>query len=172
MKASSWIGICDIFSSGNRSSEPSNPWMVRVARFQGVFQPMPRFGPQAGSDEIEIPGVLRSRGFGLEQQDNLGNEERDASGGPHSDAVEPPCDGGIPSELPACAGRLVEQELDAGAGLRSRVHLVNREIEPFPVGPRKSLAIHDLLERPGREMRPEFGLVVSKDRDVDVVVLP
>src|SRR2546426_353520 len=80
--------------------------------------------------------------------------------------------GGIPSELPACAGRLVQQELDAGAGLRSRVDLVNREIEPFPVGPRKSLAIHDLLERPGREMRPEFGLVVSKDRDVDVVVLP
>src|SRR3989442_1310849 len=146
--------------------------MARVAGFQGVFQPTARFGSQAGSDEIEIPGVLSSEGFGFEQQDNLGNEDRDASGGPHSDAVEPSCDGGIPSELPACAGRLVKQELDAGAGLRSRVDLVNREIEPFPVGPRKSLAIHDLLERPGREMRPEFGLVVSKDRDVDVVVLP
>src|SRR3989442_4102681 len=122
--------------------------MARVAGFQGVFQPTARFGPQAGSDEIEIPGVLRSRGFGLEQQDNLGNEERDASGGPHSDAVEPPCDGGIPSELPACSGRLVEQELDAGAGLRSRVDLVNPAIDAFTVGPLKPAGIEQPLESP------------------------
>ena len=74
--------------------------MARVARFQGVFQPTTRLGSQAGADEIEIPGVLRSEGFGLEQQDNLRNEKRHASGGPDSDSVDPPCDGRIPSELP------------------------------------------------------------------------
>ena len=70
-------------------SEPGDPRMARVARFQGVFQPTARFGPQAGLGEIEIPGVPSSQGFGLEQQDNLRNEERHASGGPHSGEVEP-----------------------------------------------------------------------------------
>ena len=90
--------------------------MARVDRFQRVLQPTARLGAQAGLDEIEIPGVLGRQGFRLEQQDNLGNEERDASGGPHSDAVESPCDGGIPSEPPHDAGRLVEQKLDSGSG--------------------------------------------------------
>src|SRR3989441_11662635 len=50
--------------------------------------------------------------------------------------------------------------------------LMNRKIKPLPIGPRKPLAIHDLLERPCREMRPKLGLVFSQDRHVDVVVLP
>src|SRR3989442_10673692 len=146
--------------------------MARVAGFQRVLQPTARPGAQTGLDEIEVLGVFDIRGFRLEQEDDLGREERDAGGCPHSDTVEPLRDGGVPPEHPRSAGRLVEQKLDAGTVLRYRMDLVDRRIKPFPIGPWKPLAIHDLLERPCGEMRPKFGLVLSKDRHIDVVMLP
>src|SRR6266571_6710355 len=50
--------------------------------------------------------------------------------------------------------------------------LVKWGTKPFPLRPREPPSLHDLLECPGAEMRPELGLVRTKNRHVDVVVLP
>src|SRR2546425_1277944 len=89
-------------------SEPGGPRMSRVARLERIPQPAARLVLQSGMDEIKIVRVLGLGGFRLEQQDNLGCEERNAGGGLCPDVIELPRDSQVPPELPRSAGRLVE----------------------------------------------------------------